>query len=296
MLLRTDQPTVPIYPLEPDAQTGNPHFRLYQFDGTLPDQADLLVPHRKAYYLLVFIRRASSRQWIDMTPYALRDNTVYLTTPNQVIVKEGFTHLWSTGIAFTPAFLSFQESAALSRLPLLQHPSHGPELPLAEADVQLVEELLGRITAEYARPGAWQQPMLTAYLTVLLTHLSRRYTDYYADQPAPTDRLLLTTYQATIDAHFRTLHQVSDYAALLNVSAGYLSELVKAQSGQPAIVHIHDRLVLEARRLLFHTAWSLKEIAFDLGFSDASYFNRFFKRETGQTPADYRTAIREMYQ
>ncbi len=67
------------------------------------------------------------------------------------------------------------------------------------------------------------------------------------------------------------------------------------QSGRPAIKHIHERLVLEARRLLFHTDNSLKEIGFDLGFSDASYFNRFFKRETGVTPAGYRSNIRKMY-
>ncbi|HTN39338.1 MAG TPA: helix-turn-helix domain-containing protein, partial [Arachidicoccus sp.] len=59
--------------------------------------------------------------------------------------------------------------------------------------------------------------------------------------------------------------------------------------------HIHERLVLEARRLLFHTDNTLKEIAFDLGFAEASYFNRFFKRETGITPAAYRANIREMY-
>lgn len=78
--------------------------------------------------------------------------------------------------------------------------------------------------------------------------------------------------------------------------AGHLSEVVKAQSGKPAIKHIHERLVLEARRLLFHTPESLKEIAFNLGFSEASYFTRFFKRETGLTPAEYRTSIRKMYQ
>ena len=89
---------------------------------------------------------------------------------------------------------------------------------------------------------------------------------------------------------------MNEYASLLNVSAGHLSELVKEQSGRPAINHIHERLVLEARRLLFHTQHSLKEIAFDLGFTDASYFNRFFKRETNVTPAEYRLSTREMYQ
>jgi AraC-like DNA-binding protein len=47
--------------------------------------------------------------------------------------------------------------------------------------------------------------------------------------------------------------------------------------------------------MLFHTQQPLKEIAYDLGFADASYFNRFFKRETGQTPAEYRTSTRKMY-
>ncbi|MGI4875571.1 MAG: helix-turn-helix domain-containing protein [Janthinobacterium lividum] len=54
--------------------------------------------------------------------------------------------------------------------------------------------------------------------------------------------------------------------------------------------------MLEARRLLFHTHQSVKEIAFALGFADASYFNRFFKRQTGATPAGYRASSRKMYQ
>ncbi|MEJ7664737.1 MAG: helix-turn-helix domain-containing protein [Hymenobacter sp.] len=95
---------------------------------------------------------------------------------------------------------------------------------------------------------------------------------------------------------FRELHGVGAYAALLHISAGHLSEVVKAQSGKPAIKHLHERLVLEAKRLLLYTPLALKEIAFDLGFSEASYFNRFFKRETGVTPAEYRATIRKMYQ
>ncbi|MCX6213116.1 AraC family transcriptional regulator [Spirosoma sp.] len=296
MQLLNDHQQVPVYRLEPDELTGNKQFRVYNFEGTLPNQADLLVPHRKDHYLLVFIRQAGSRQWIDMTPYLLKDNTFYFTGPDQIIVKEGFNQLWSTGIAFTKEFLSFQENAALSKLPLIQNPHNGHELLLTEADVTFVEDMLVKINAEYQQPNEWQQRMLTAYLTVLLTYLSRLYTEQFESKPLSTDNLLLKKYQAKINEHFRERHQVSDYASLLNVSAGYLSEVVKAQSGKPAITHIHERLVLEARRLLFHTQQSLKEIAFDLGFSDASYFNRFFKRETELTPAEYRASIREMYQ
>lgn len=288
-------PPIPIYPLQPD-ETGNTQFRLYSYQGSLPDQADLLIPHRKDHYLLVFIRRAGSRQWIDTTPYVLRDNTIYFTGPNQIIVKEGMKQLWSTGIAFTTEFLSLQENASLSKLSLLQNPQNGHELCLTEADVHFVEAQLPNITAEYQRPGDWQQRMLAAHLTVLLTYLSRLYTTQFRDTPPSADTLLLKTFQANVDASFRERHEVRDYASLLNLSADYLSEVVKQQSGKPAIKHIHERIVLEARRLLFHTNDSLKEIAFNLGFADASYFSRFFKRETGLTPADYRHSSRKMYQ
>ena len=262
----------------------------------MPNQADLLVPHRKGYYLLVFIRRANTRQWIDMTPYVVKDNAVYFTGPDQIIVKEGFEPIWSTGIAFTAEFLAHQENASLANLPLIQNPHLGPELLLTEADTLLVEEVVGKIRIEYQRPGEWQQRMLGAYLTVLLTYLSRLYTEQCVANAGSADKQLLKAFQAKIDACFRERHEVGDYASMLNLSAGYLSEVVKEQSSKSAIKHIHERLVLEARRLLFHTEQSIKEISFNLGFSDASYFNRFFKRETGLTPTHYRDSIRKMYQ
>ena len=286
---------VPVYPLEPDEPAGNKNFKVLNYEGTLPNQSELLIPHRKNHYLLVFIRRAGTRQWIDMTPYILKDNTIYFTGPNQIIVKEEFKQLWSTGIAFTREFLSFQENASISKLPLIQNPQHGHELLLTETDINFVEDMLSRINIEYRRPSEWQQRMLTAYLTVLLTYLSRLYTEQLKDDDTSADNLLLKNFQEKINECFRELREVGDYASLLNISPGHLSEVVKIQSGKPAIKHIHERMVLEARRLLFHTNNSLKEIAFDLGFADASYFNRFFKRETRLTPAGYRATIRKMY-
>lgn len=285
---------LPVYSLEPD-ETGNKHFRVYNFEGSLPSQSDLLIPHRKDHYLLVFMRRGGSRQWIDMTPYVIKDNAIYFSGPNQIIVKEGVQQLWSTGIAFTEEFLSLQENDALSRLPFIGNSQNAHELLLTEADIQFVEDILAKINFEYQCPGEWQQRMLSAYLAVLLTYLSRLYTEQFNDNGISAEKLLLRKFQTKIDECYREMHEVGDYASLLNISAGHLSEVVKIQSGKPAIKHIHDRLVLEARRLLFHTDNSLKEIAFDLGFSDASYFNRFFKRETGTTPAEYRANIRKMY-
>lgn len=289
------KPKIPVYSLEPDEVTGNKHFKVYNFEGSLPDRADLLVPHRKDHHLIVFVKRGGSRQWIDMTPYVLKDNAVYFLGPDQVIVKEEFKELWSIGVAFTNEFLLLQENASLNKLPLIQNAQNGHELLLTDADISTVEDMFHKIGAEAKQPGEWQQRMLAAYLTVLLTYLSRLYTEQYKGNDTSVDKLLLKKFQAMVDDSFHQFHEVSDYASMLHITAGHLSDVVKDHSGKPAIKHIHDRLVMEARRLLFHTNDSLKEIAFSLGFSDASYFNRFFKRETGETPAGYRAKIRKMY-
>ena len=287
---------LPIYSLGPDELTGNKNFRIYNFEGNLPGVEDLLIPHRKNHYLIALIRKGGTRQWIDMTPFTVKNNTIYFYVPNRIIVKESTDELWATGIAFTKEFLSLQENAALSKLPIIESPQGGHELLLTDADLVFVEDLLVKLNVVYINPNHWQQRMLSAYLILLLTYLSKLYEEQYTLQGSSAEKTLLHSYQAKINKSFRELKEVGDYASQLNISAGHLSEVIKIQSGKPAIKHIHERLVLEAKRLLFHTSNSLKEISFDLGFSDASYFNRFFKRETGVTPAEYRTRIREMYQ
>lgn len=295
--LLLEQQQVPVFTLTQHEPTGSRWFQLVRTEGALAYRSDVLIPHRKDYYLLVFVRRGGARHWVDMTPYVLKDNTFYFSLPGQLQVKEAPQPAWNTSLAFTAEFLALQQNAALAKLPLLHNPQHGHELQLSEADVAFVEDLLAKLEAEYRGPASeWQQRMLSAYLTLPLTYLSRLYTEQFAGDEASPDQLLLHRYRLKIEESFRERHEVGAYASLLNISPGRLSEIVKAQSGKPAIAHIQERLVLEARRLLFHTPQSVKEIGFDLGFADASYFTRFFKRETGFTPAEYRAHTRKMYQ
>lgn len=296
MYTLSSQQSVPIYPFQRDEVTGSKLFTLLRSEGELTYEENLLIPHRKAYYLLVFVKHNRGRHWVDTLPYNRKDNTLYFSNPNQVLVKEAPTPFWGTRLTFTTEFLTLQQNATLRALPLIENPYRGHELLLTEADSTFVEEMLAKLEAEYQRPGEWQHRMLSAYLTVLLTYLSRLYTEQFTGDEPSADQQLLRTFQALIEQHYCELHEVGAYAALLHISARHLSEVVKAQSGRPAIKHVHARLVLEARRRLFYTQHSLKEIAFELGFSEASYFNRFFKRETGTTPADYRATIRKMYQ
>lgn len=291
MQLPNRQSPIPVHHFQPDEATGNPSFTLVRLRGKVVPVPYMLLPHRKDYYLLFFVQHTSGRHWVDMTPYEHRDNTLYFTDPSQILVNEELAPAWGAYLGFTREFLALQPNAALRELPLIQNPHHGHQLRLTAEDAAFVEQVLASLETEHHRPGAWQHELLSAHLTVLLTYLSRLYTEQLPGPDASAaDQRLLKAYQAQVEESFRDAHEVGGYAAQLGLPAKQLSAVVKAQSGKPAIKHVHERLVLEARRLLFYTDQSLKEIAFELGFSEASYFSRFFKRETGLTPLAYRTS------
>ncbi len=287
---------IPKYALEPDEETGNSLFRINKVDCAMSMmRADFLAPHRKDYYFMAFVKQGSSRHWIDMTPYTLKPDTFYFTVPHQVHLKEESEPISGFVIGFTEEFLAIEGNSFLKQLPIIQNPHNGHELTLNAQDVAFLEDTLDKMHAEYRSKNNWQHGMLMAYMQVLVIYLSRLYTEQFSNSEKVPDRMLLKKYLAKIEESYLELHEVAAYADMLNISAGHLSEVVKEQSGKPAIAHIHERLILEAKRLLFHNEQSIKEIAFHLGFEDASYFNRFFKRLTNHTPVEYRVASREMY-
>ncbi|MEQ9437791.1 MAG: helix-turn-helix transcriptional regulator [Cyclobacteriaceae bacterium] len=287
---------IPTYPLE--MEEGNTHrfISILEADGQRNLlREEFLLPHRKDFYLLAYVKQGSNRHWIDMTPYTLHPHNFYFSVPEQVHLKEEARPMTGTLIGFTKEFLALDDSQQLRKLPLIQNPQNGHELRLSAADREFIEDILAKLSTEYNRPQDWQQEMLLGYMRVLLIYLSRLYTQQFSSQEVFADRQMLKKFQASIEENYQELHEVAAYADRLNITAGHLNHLVKAQSGKTAMEHIHARLLLEAKRLLFHTQESIKEIAFALGFEDASYFNRFFKRLTDKTPLAYRNAIREMY-
>ena len=287
---------IPNYAFEPHKSSGNPMFRIQRNNTSVHyRRSEFLVPHRQDYYFMAFIKIGSNRHWIDMISYTLKPNTFYFTSPHQVHLKEEGGPLTGISLSFTKDFLASDNDGALKALPIVQNPHNGHELTLNVQDLQFVEDILEKILSEYASKEAWQHTMLLSYMKILLVYLSRLYMEQFNDREQATDRGLLKKYLSRIDEAYTLQHEVAAYAEMLNISAGHLSDVVKEQSGKPAIAHIHERLILEAKRLLFWGDHSVKEIAWQLNFEDDAYFNRFFKKHTGQTPVMFQRSIREKY-
>ena len=99
-------------------------------------------------------------------------------------------------------------------------------------------------------------------------------------------------FRALVDAHFRAHLPVEHYAAELGLTAGHLSRLCREVLGVSSLDVINARVVHEAERELVYSILGVKQIAGLLGFADDAYFGRFFRKQTGRTPTDFRQAAR----
>ncbi|OOQ56548.1 helix-turn-helix domain-containing protein [Mucilaginibacter pedocola] len=96
-------------------------------------------------------------------------------------------------------------------------------------------------------------------------------------------------FRELLEKNYRTEKRPAWYADSLNISTPYLNECVKVATGQPVSYHIQQRVILEAKRLLYHSTNSVKQIAAHLGYDDYPYFTRLFAKVTGTTAIAFRS-------
>jgi AraC family transcriptional regulator, transcriptional activator of pobA len=106
---------------------------------------------------------------------------------------------------------------------------------------------------------------------------------------------IVRQFKELSDVHFKDKTQVAHYADMMYVTPGHLNDTIKSAIGKTAKQIIDEKRITEAKRLLFWNEHSIKEIAWQLNFEDDGYFNRFFKKHTGHTPATFQKSIREKY-
>ncbi len=98
----------------------------------------------------------------------------------------------------------------------------------------------------------------------------------------------LRKFKALINSNHKQWHATNNYASELNITPDYLNRIVKSQTGKTAKEHIQIRIIVAAKRLLYFTDKSNKEIGFELGFSEPGNFSAFFKKCTGISPSEFK--------
>jgi AraC-like DNA-binding protein len=107
--------------------------------------------------------------------------------------------------------------------------------------------------------------------------------------PGTSKYILANRFKQLVKEKFRENKQVKAYAALLNITPIYLNEVMNEITGFAASYWIQQEVLLEAKRLLYYSGMDINEIAYELGYEDAAYFSRFFKKNTGITASGFRS-------
>lgn len=136
--------------------------------------------------------------------------------------------------------------------------------------------------------GEMLQVMLKR-LIIIVTRLAKE--QFINEEELPGDKLdIVRQYNFLVEQNFRKHHQVKFYAEQLNKAPKTLSNLFALYSQKSPLMIIQERIIQEAKRLLIYTGKTSKEIAYFLGFEEASHFGKFFKKQTGQSPSEFKSA------
>ena len=152
--------------------------------------------------------------------------------------------------------------------------------------------LFARLAGEIEQAAPGRMEALRAHAVLLATWFLRSTGSDPVDETHRALRdTLVQRYRALLELHLRRHQPLGFYAESLNVTPDHLSRTCRAVTGQSALDLLHERLLLEARRLLAYTGAAVRDVALELGFSDPAYFTRFFTRRAGLSPLAYRSAL-----
>lgn len=146
---------------------------------------------------------------------------------------------------------------------------------------------------EYEKEGE-QLIMLKALLKVFLLKLIQLKEEHFTKQDINEKRIY--EFMLLLEMNYLEERTAEFYAGNLGLSSKRLNQILKEKLNKTAMQLIHDRVVMEAKRQIIHSENTIKEIAFNLGFKDRSYFSRFFKQHSGQTPQEFQTGVKNHVQ
>ena len=169
-------------------------------------------------------------------------------------------------------------------------------LHLSEDEERTITECIFNIKKEYEqRIDNHSHRVMVSNLELLLNYCLRFYERQFNTRKKQNTSVLVQ-FEKELKSYFSAkiqedngLPTIQYMAEKVNLSAHYLSDLLKKETGRSAKDHINDYVISRAKNLLLGSPHSISEIAYQLGFNYPHYFTRLFKSKTGQTPLEYRS-------
>lgn len=284
------KPNIPLVDICTLSEHKEDVFLISRFGSYLEKHQNLFMAHRHSFYHLVFFTKGAGFHTIDFTRFETKPYQIYFMIPGQV-------HSWSFEgeidgyvVNFSPAFFQsfLLRPDYLDSFPffnnIVQDSVINLESPLNEKIRGLFEEII----LHDSQKEVFQSDIIRALLLQVFILIDQ---NHFASKPQTIPQYnyaLLKNFQKLIEKNYTNLKLPMEYADLLYITPNHLNALCKEHLGIQAGEVIRNRIILEAKRLLINQQTSISEIAYFLNFKDNSYFSKFFKKQVGITPEEFR--------
>jgi AraC family transcriptional regulator, transcriptional activator of pobA len=261
---------------------------------------NVIPSHRLPYYMVFLVMEGEGIHTFGTREYYIRPNMLCFLSPDVInswySEEEEHRGFFCT---FSDDFfnLGLENKRFLSELPFFQLDGEAA-LHLSDEQMNTYIALFRLMEGEYKNPTKHTDQILRSYLHALLNKAFAAYQvpNCAIRPPHHAGLRLLKAFRALYMQDFGVLKegkvlrlkQVATYADELGVSQNHLNDTIKAITGQSAGRLIRNQLAKHALMCLKHSDQTISEIAYQLGFEDPAYFSRFYKKQTGRSPSEYR--------
>lgn len=274
-------------------QNGNLAFKLFEFE----DESHFDHIQRNNYYCLLWLTDGAGKVKADFSTYNIERNSLFSFSPYQPFMLSACSNIKGIAIQFHPDFFCIykhQAEVACNGV-LFNNIYQPPYIQIDETHSATFKMLLEQMKIEIQNIALAQYESLISYLKIFLITASRLKTE----QQPPSLKLIenvkepsiLQDLKDAIEKDFKTKHSASDYAEQLNLSLKTLGKITKKHFNKTLTELISERIIIEAKRELYLTNKTIKEIAYELGYGDEYYFSRFFKTNADVSPQMYRETV-----
>ena len=249
--------------------------------------------HSHSFYQILWIYNEGGVHFIDLDAYPVKTNSIFFISKNQIHFFDKEANHEGVLIHFNERFLMQSDVDIFLKYNVFNNRGKPcycithDIIDLANSYIHLIKKEKTKVT------GFGHQQVIRYLLKSLLIVLERAHRQNVKENSPLTNpyELQYLQFRELIECYYNKNYTVSDYANLLHISTKTLTTITKAVTTKPPSTLISERIILESERLLAFTSLKVNEIAYELGFEDASYFVKYFKRHLKKSPTQYRALI-----
>jgi AraC family transcriptional activator of pobA len=247
------------------------------------------VAHRHGYWTVFVFLKGSGRHLIDFKDLDIKPGTIHFVLPGQIHALNGGKKIEAFAIMFTEEFFTMDEETSILLMRLFGYMDAGEPalLHMPKDEQKYFENLLSMMQTEINIKQSNRGKILLNLLSILI-HKCIQIMALPKPSQAVNETDLYIRFRKKVEENYKLNHSVAFYANALDSSSKRLNECIQEYTGKTALEFIHDRILIESKRMLRYSSKSAKEIAFAMHFTDAAHFANFFKQKTGFTPMEYK--------